>query len=1021
MYSIKKLLFAYFIALPLFSFAQPAVGTWSNTGPIQFPVNVSGQVDGMGRTCQIKFHPTDPAKMYAITSSGGLFISTDTARTWTPTAGTDALPNTQTSSVCLDYTNDSILYISTGDPDYYYDDYGIWKSTDGGATFNPANTGIGNRLAVEILMDPLNHLNLIAATDDGIWKSTDGAATWTETFVGGQFKSMKMKPGSNHILYAVTDTLYYKSTDMGSSWTNITSGLTFPVGNWGLRVAVTAADTNDVYIATTNGYGEIFKSTDGGNNFNLVYSCDTQCIVCYDSTITSGSQGDYNFTFNVNPANANELLLGSHCVWRSTDGGQTWSWRTQWWDQIHTDMHDIEFYPYDPSIRFNGNDGGVWMSTDTLATTWQPMCNGLAATEMYHAAQSPVQRQLIDIGSQDNGEMYYNGIWMCNRGGDWGARCGMDYLTNGTVYYDDGNRRNLTPLGGDMSYNPPFVTTPSFCIEFARAMPGVAFIGTDSFWVSTNINTAAPSWTLLHTLNENIMGISSCKADTNIVYYVTNNNHLVRIVNSGGWSPAITVLATPAATNVSASVATDKYNPNVVYLTCNSSVFRSTNQGSTWTNITGSLPGLNILKIIEDDYSPRERVFVCEGNYVYWRDTVATSWTLTNGLPSIMQITDFMIFNDSTSGSILRLSTYGRGVWENSINSNYPPDGSFTANKQYICPGDTVQFAASVFGSYTSFIWSFPGGTPATSTADSPLVAYATPGSYNVTLTVFGPYGNDTVINASYIVVSNGATALLTEGFEETYFPPTQWAQNSQSGVYWQQASAGGYGTSAQSATFGNFSNATNGAHDRLLSPQIDLSGYTGTYLTFDVAYSYYGPGYNDSLQVEISTDCGKTFTTVYVKDSTELATAPSIDSVGFVPTAGEWRTDTISLAGYTGGIMVAFDNIGHYGQNIYVDNVDMYGTPLAIQKTTLIDKITLYPNPATNNITISGSGINENFGRIICENILGITVAERQFTLSNGNLNTTLDIGRLPIGNYIVTLIFSDGSSYHFPVSKEH
>src|ERR1700761_6953054 len=82
-----------------------SVGTWTNTGPVQFPVNVSGQIDGIGRVCQVKFHPTNAQKMYAVSASGGLFISTDNGQTWTPTPGTEQLPQTECSSVCIDYTN----------------------------------------------------------------------------------------------------------------------------------------------------------------------------------------------------------------------------------------------------------------------------------------------------------------------------------------------------------------------------------------------------------------------------------------------------------------------------------------------------------------------------------------------------------------------------------------------------------------------------------------------------------------------------------------------------------------------------------------------------------------------------------------------------------------------------------------------------------------------------------------------------------------------------------------------------
>ena len=141
----------------------------------------------------------------------------------------------------------------------------------------------------------------------------------------------------------------------------------------------------------------------------------------------------------------------------------------------------------------------------------------------------------------------------------------------------------------------------------------------------------------------------------------------------------------------------------------------------SWANITGALPGLNILKIIADDYSTTERIFVSEGSYVYYKDN-ATAWTSTSGLPSIPQYTDFMIYNDSTSASILRASTYGRGVWQCNILGNLPPSGSFASNKQYLCPGDTVRYFKNLYGNFTSFSWSFPGGIPATSVADSPVV-----------------------------------------------------------------------------------------------------------------------------------------------------------------------------------------------------------------------------------------------------------------------------------------------------------
>jgi photosystem II stability/assembly factor-like uncharacterized protein/PKD repeat protein len=980
------------------------LGTWSNTGPILFPVNVSGQVDGIGRTSQVKFHPSNPMKMYAVSASGGLYISLNNGLTWTPTPGTEQLPTTACSAVCIDFTNDSVLYLSTGDANYYGDDFGIWKSTNGGITWAASNTNIGNRMAVEILMNPLDHNTLVAATDDGIWKTTNGGATWTETWTGGDFRDMKMQPGSNSTLYAVTAMNYYKSTDMGSTWTHITSGIAPPTSNGGMRIAVSPADNTRVYIATTDGFGIIFKSTDAGQTFTNVYSSTTQCLVCYDSTVTSGSQGDYNFDLTANPTNADEVILVSHCVWRSTDAGATWSWRTQWWNQCHTDMHNIEFNPYNPAQLFNANDGGLWLSTDTLATAWQPRSNGLAATEIYHSAQSPRVRQMISIGTQDNGELYFDGTWKCNRGGDWGARCAFDYLPKSTVYYlQDGYRRDLQPLGGDRNYHSPFAAKDSSEIEFVPSMTSVAFLGQDSLWRSMNILPDSPIWVMIHPTNEYIMDINSCRADSNILYVVTNNNHIFRSSNALAANPTFTMLNTPASTFVATSIATNKSDPNIVYLSCGNAVYRSANQGATWTSITYNLPNLNIRKIFHDDYSANERLFVSAGAYVYYKINTMTSWNNYSnafGLPSVAQVSEFMMYNNGTAASILRLSTYGRGVWECPINYNMAPASVFNSNKQLICPTDTVRYYKSIFGNWTSFSWSFPGGTPSTSTLDSPVVVYNTSGTYNATLTATGPGGSTVNVQTNYIVVSVGTPLAVSENFEGASYPPTGWQLSSQSGNSWTLTnSTSGYGIGSQCIRFDNWDADAGGKHDAIISPKINLVGITNPIVTFDVAYSWY-PGYADSLMVQISTDCGRHYTPIYIKDTSALATAPNNTSALFVPTATQWRTDTISLVPYIGqGIMLSFENVGHYGQGLYLDNINIAPT-LSVNGVANDNFIQVYPNPAHDklNITIPQNTVGSRYeitdviGRIMLSGII-----------TNGNAK--IDITTLCHGMYIVAI----------------
>ncbi|WP_165836346.1 PKD domain-containing protein [Taibaiella soli] len=953
------LAFSLLVGSVYISTAQQAMGPWSNTGPINFPINVSGQVDGIGRVSQIKFHPTNNQKIYAVSASGGLYISSNNGQTWAPTIGTETLPATSCSAVCVDYTNDQIIYLCLGDANYYSNNYGIYKSTDGGITWNASNSGIGANMAVEILMDPANHNNIVAATKGGIWKTTNAGASWTLK-ASGQFRDMKAAPASSTKLYAATATQFFVSNDFGDTWTQITSGIVVPSGNGGMRIAVSAADPSRVYLATTGSNGVIMRSANGGTSFTTTYSSSSQCLVCYDANPSSGSQGDYNLDLTCNPQNANEVILIAHNVWRSTDGGVNWSKRTSWYNEVHTDMHHIEFNPYNNAQLFNANDGGVWLSTDTLATAWSPRSDGLAATEIYHAAQSPQVRQMVSIGTQDNGELYFSNNWKCNRGGDWSAKCRFDYATPATVYYlGNGKRRNLLPLGGEQTYNCPFDPTNNATLEFLPSMTNVAFIAKDSIWCSTNINTSNPIWSLIRSATETIRDIASCRADSNILYYVTSAGHIFRSDNALATAPVFTQLNTPGSTSATASITTNKNNANVVFLSCNAGIYRSADKGVTWTNITGTgLSGANIRKIIHDDNSTNERLFVNAANFVHYKDNTTASWTnhsTNQGLPSVCNVTDMMIYNPGNASSILRLSTYGRGVWECDINDNLPPFVDFIADKQQVCPGDTVRFYKTVYGNATSFSWTFPGGTPATSTLDSPVVVYNTVDTVDVTLTAASPGGTTANTKTAYIRITNGQTTPLAEGFEGATYPPANWQLLSNSGNAWQQTSTvGGFGASAHAITFDNYDNDAGGMHDIIFTPTVDLTGTTKARLTFDVAYAPYSSAYPDSLMVQISTDCGKHYIPIYIKSGNTLATAPAYTSSTFVPTAAQWRKDTISLNSYTGGsIKLSFENIGYYGQAIYLDNINIERSPSADFYTndtaTCINNVVHFIDSSTN------------------------------------------------------------------------
>ena len=987
-----SIIFAIVLSTTL-SIAQPGT-TWLPTGPNLFPTNISGQINGIGRVSQLKFHPTNPLKMYAVSASGGLWVSTDSANTWLKT-GSDNLPATACASVCIDNTDDNILYLGTGDANYYGGDFGIWKSTDAGASWTQSTTGLGNLLPIEILMSPTNNSILVTATQNGIYKSTTAGASWSVVKAGGDFTDMQFQPGSSTTLYAVTHSQFWKSTDFGSTWVQTTAGVTIPGGGSGngMRIAVSAASPSVVYVGMIKQNGTILKSTNSGASFTTVYTSITQSIVGYDAADIGGGQGNYNFSMTADPANANNLFVVSHVVWRSTNGGVSWTQLTDWWANLHTDMHGIAYHPTYPGKLYSINDGGVWRSSDN-GDNWVQKSNGLGATEIYHASQSPIKQDMISIGTQDNGELYFSsGSWKTNRGGDWGSRSSFDYLTNNTVYdYENGERRVVT--GADVSYNLPFTPTNNIVLEFRKNIITTGFSGEQNVWRTTNLNATTPTWTQISTFNQQVKAMNSSPADSTMFYLVTASNRIYRSDNVLSASPTFTMYTSPASTALYASIAGIKSNPNIVYVSCGSKVYRSTNKGSTWTDVSSNLPvGVNIIKIYHDEFNNNEAMYVCTAKGVYYKEVASALWTnISYNLPTVANIQDFMAYNPGTTASLIRVAYYGRGVWELPLNVSMPPAPSFDVSENTICPGTTVTFTDLTLGSPTAWSWSFPGGTPSTSTLQNPTVTYPTVGTYNVTLSATNAFGTNTLTETSYMIVTSSQVLPFSEGLATSVTPPN-WSNYDYGGnseVWEHSTAAGGFGTSSESVFFDNYNYDANGERDELRTPLFDFTAASHPVMTFDRAYARYSGAYNDSLAVLISTDCGQTYNLLYLKGPTALATAPDNSSALFVPTATQWDKDTIDLLAYGGqdNIMFAFQNRGHYGQSLYLDNINLTNLLTTDVEESKNITISVYPNPSNGQFNFSGLEKGE---KIEVFDITGKKIYE---------VNCTSDIQSIDISN---------------------
>jgi hypothetical protein len=226
---------------------------------------------------------------------------------------------------------------------------------------------------------------------------------------------------------------------------------------------------------------------------------------------------------------------------------------------------------------------------------------------------------------------------------------------------------------------------------------------------------------------------------------------------------------------------------------------------------------------------------------------------------------------------------------------------------------------------------------PSTSFALLPLNPIAVaPGNYTMNITLSNPNGgpdgnlqnNSFTYTFTELTPGNGNPPPVAEGFESAVFAPSGWTiQNADNDAQWEKTGdASGFAASAASAVFRNFYNGSTNKRDALISPPI-LIALNSSSLTFDVAYCQpASPYYSDTLKVYASTNCGNAWTQLYVKGGNALSTAPAQTVFSeFVPSASQWRTESINLSAYAGqATTLKFENVSFWGNDLYLDNINI-------------------------------------------------------------------------------------------------
>ncbi|MBX7205595.1 MAG: hypothetical protein K1X81_09245 [Bacteroidia bacterium] len=734
------------------SFASIAqnLDNWTQLGMVKFPDNPSVQTTGMGRVSELVYHPADSNTLFAVSASGGLWKSSNEAQTWKSL--TDKLPRTACASVCLNKWNPNTIYLGTGDANYNSTGMGVWKSIDGGKTWFQSNSGMGNKLVSKMLMHPADSNTLIAACSDGIYKTYNGGSTWTKkTTVTASYRDLVIKARSGtQILYAATDGNFYRSYDMGENWisSNIYSGLT-PAG---IKIGVSPADSQVLYCvvwkSTGNRFGGLYKSVDDGNSFTL--QSDTPNILGYSSNgSTADGQGAYNLCIAVDPVNINTIYVGAICIWKSTNSGASWTLKSHWAYGVHADKHCFVFSPYNPNKLIITHDGGLDRTVNG-GNTWTTLSDGLSASEFYKMGQSMLRKEIVIGGLQDNGlNIYRNGVFATIKGGDWTGDFTFDYRDTNVLYFNGGNRKFVN--GGEESINGSGIYTLN------ASDTNMMFYATTEVYRTTNLK-ASPSTNVSWTQISNSLGGTNTPTITTMAYnaagaclYVgRNDGSLFRSDNITSATPSFAQLTKPSG-NIG-QILVHQRDPNFVIIIIGTKIYRSSNKGQTWTDISMNLPALNLVKVLVDEYSADTVLYAANALGVYYTKRYLPYWSsFSASMPTIAPISDMEIYRDTLTvgNSRLRMSTYGRGIWQtdlfNQVATKPTADFSYYAASASCSPYYFLNDIST--GTPSSRRWTI---TPATgwsfiNGSDSSYrvaeIKFNAPGNYLISLTVSNSSG----------------------------------------------------------------------------------------------------------------------------------------------------------------------------------------------------------------------------------------------------------------------------------------
>jgi photosystem II stability/assembly factor-like uncharacterized protein len=619
-----------------------------------------------GRIADIEIMPDDPATWIVGVGSGGVWRTDNAGTTWTPIF--DDQDVFSIGAVTIDPSNPHTIWVGTGENvggRHVGYGNGIYRSRDGGQTWE--HLGLENSEHIsEIIVHPDDPNTIWVASQGPLWsaggerglfKSTDGGQTWENVLSAGEWTGVTdvvIDPRNPDRLYAATwqhhrtvaayigagpESGIHVSDDGGETWRQVATGL--PTGNLGkIGLAISPQNPDVVYAAIEldRRTGGIWRSANRGESWTRM-----------SDTVSGGTGPHYYQELYASPHQFDRIYLVSNTSQISDDGGRTF--RPTNTEHRHVDDHAIAFHPTDPDYIMYGSDGGLYVSYDNEAS-WRFISN-LPITQFYDIAVDDSEPFYnVYGGTQDNSTQVgpsrtenRHGI----RNSDWEI-----------VVFADGHEPDIEPGNPDIAYgswqqgNLVRFDRTTGEVVYIRAQPEPGEPGERYNWDAPLVVSSHQPTRLYH--GSQRVWRSDDRGDTwtAISEDLTRNQDRMLLPLMGrqwSWDAGWDIYAMSNYNTISA-LAESPVDENVIYAGTDDGLIQiTTDGGETWRRTeTGDLPGVPDLAYV-NDFEPSlfeaGTVYLALDNHKYGdftpyllrSDNYGRTWrSITDGLPEDEQV-----------------------------------------------------------------------------------------------------------------------------------------------------------------------------------------------------------------------------------------------------------------------------------------------------------------------------------------------------------------------------------------------